>query len=138
MMSSTMNIEDQTVEIQAESDVAHAIFETQFISQSMGFRKVDQAMIATAVSELARNIFLHAGSGVISLRAIDEAGEQGIEVVAEDFGPGIKDIAQALGEGYSTGGTLGLGLPGAKRLTDEFIFDSNRTVGTRIVVRKWL
>lgn len=138
MISSTMDIEDQRIEIQAESDVAHAIFETQFISQSMGFRKIDQAMIATAVSELARNIFLHAGSGVIILRAIDDAGEKGIEAVAEDFGPGIKDIAKALGEGYSTGGTLGLGLPGAKRLADEFIFDSDRTVGTRIVVRKWL
>lgn len=136
-MSPITDSEQQCVEILAESDVAHAIFEAHHLSQAIGFSRTDQFMIATAVSELARNIFLHAGSGTITLSAIEAQGEQGIEVIAEDFGPGIKDIAQALGEGYSTGGTLGLGLPGAKRLTDEFIFDSERPVGTRIVVKKW-
>ncbi|WP_207308798.1 anti-sigma regulatory factor [Marinobacter caseinilyticus] len=133
-----MDNEEQRIEIAEEADIAHAIFEAHFLSKSIGFSNIDQFMIATAVSELARNIFLHAGSGVITLRPLERAGEQGIEVVAEDGGPGINDINQALGEGYSTKGTLGLGLPGAKRLTDEFVFDEKRLLGTQIVVRKWL
>ncbi|BES70119.1 anti-sigma regulatory factor [Marinobacter nanhaiticus D15-8W] len=126
------------VEINKENDVAHAVFEAHDLSSAMGFRRTDQFMIATSVSELARNASLHGGGGRITLRAVTENGRTGIEVIAEDTGSGIADIDKALQEGFSTIGTLGLGLPGVKRLMDEFCFDDQRKQGTRIVVRKWL
>lgn len=125
------------VEIKQENDVAHAVFQAHDLSAAMGFRRTDQFMIATSVSELARNASLHGGGGLLTLRAITVDGRNGIEVIAEDSGPGIPDIDKALQEGFSTIGTLGLGLPGVKRLMDEFSFDEQRKQGTRIVVRKW-
>lgn len=133
-----MNSTERSVVISAEVDVADAVFEAHVMSEGLGFGKTDRFMIATAVSELARNICLYAGSGAVILRTVSAKGKEGIEITAEDAGPGIQDITQALGEGYSTGGTLGLGLPGARRLMDEFVFDSERVVGVKIVVRKWL
>lgn len=132
-----MNSDERRVEVNAESDVAYAVFQAHDLTASAGFRKTDQFMVATSVSELARNIALHAGSGVITLRTITEKGRMGVEVVTEDEGPGINDINQALTEGYSTIGTLGLGLPGVKRLMDDFLFDAGCVSGTRIAVRKW-
>ena len=126
------------MEIKKENDVAHAVFEAHDLSAAMGFRRTDQFMIATSVSELARNASLHGGGGLMTLRAITLDGRTGIEVIAEDSGPGIPDLDKALEEGFSTIGTLGLGLPGVKRLMDELIFDDQREQGTRIVVRKWL
>ncbi len=132
-----MNSDERRIEINAESDVAHAVYQAHDLTASVGFRKTDQFMVATSVSELARNVALHAGSGVMTLRTITEEGRIGVEVVTEDEGPGISDINQALTEGYSTIGTLGLGLPGVKRLMDNFSFDAERVSGTRIAVRKW-
>lgn len=131
------NRDERRVEIKQENDVARAVFEAHDLSSAMGFRRTDQFMIATSVSELARNASLHGGGGLITLKPITEGERTGIEVIAEDLGAGISDIERALQEGFSTIGTLGLGLPGVKRLMDEFIFDQQRTQGTRIVVRKW-
>jgi len=108
------------------------------MAAASGFRAVDCAQIATAISELARNICLYAGSGRVSLRLVEDGGRRGIEVVAEDGGPGIKDIPLAMRDGYSTSNGLGLGLPGTKRLMDDFELQSTVGVGTVIRTRKWL
>ena len=94
-------------------------------------------MIATAISELARNIVQYAQHGEIVLSVV-EGSRPGIQIVARDQGPGIADLEQAMRDGYSTGGSLGLGLPGAKRLMDEFTIDSEVGKGTIVSVRKWL
>ena len=103
----------------------------------MGFGAIDQARIATAVSELARNIFLYAGTGTVTVRELDRSGRRGIEIMCEDQGPGISNIEVVMQDGYSTSRGMGMGLPGAKRLMDEFEIRSHEGIGTTIVCRKW-
>ncbi|MEN8711351.1 MAG: anti-sigma regulatory factor [Arenicellales bacterium] len=95
-------------------------------------------MVATAVSELARNIYLYAMKGEVTIRVLERETNKGIEIVAEDNGPGIADIGAAMKDHFSTSYGLGLGLPGVKRLMDEFGIDTKRGVGTKITVRKWV
>lgn len=94
--------------------------------------------IVTAASELARNVFLYAGAGMLRWRALNADGNSGIELVFADSGPGIADVEQALVPGYSTGRGLGMGLPGAKRLMDEMELQTALGQGTTVTVRKWL
>ncbi|MEW6096863.1 MAG: ATP-binding protein [bacterium] len=94
-------------------------------------------MIATAVYELAKNIFRYAKRGEIIIRRIKKGTKKGVEIIAQDNGPGIADIENAMKDHFSTGGGLGLGLPGVKRLMDEFVIDKERQRGTKITVRKW-
>ncbi len=126
------------ISINGDSDVARAILHANRISQTAQFETVDQSRIATAVSELARNILKYAGHGQIVLRQVRAQGGRGIEIVAGDQGPGIADKDRALSDHFSSGGTLGLGLPGVKRLMDEFSLESAAGSGTRVTVRKWL
>ena len=93
--------------------------------------------MATAISELARNIVSYAGQGEIVLRATQNSGSPGVTVIARDDGPGIPSIEQALRDGYSTSGSLGLGLPGVRRLVDEFEIASEVGRGTTVTIRKW-
>ncbi|MBV9508712.1 MAG: anti-sigma regulatory factor [Caulobacteraceae bacterium] len=102
-----------------------------------GFKGSDLTLIATAISEVARNIVVYAQRGEISLRLATGGGRQGIEVVATDEGPGIADLEQAMQDGFSTGRSLGLGLPGARRLMDEFEIASTVGKGTTVTMRKW-
>jgi len=95
------------------------------------------ALVATAVSELARNIVAYAGRGEMVLRLIEDEAEQGVEVIAVDAGPGIVDLELALQNGYSTSGGLGLGLPGVRRLMDHFHIVSEPRKGTSVTIRKW-
>jgi serine/threonine-protein kinase RsbT len=94
-------------------------------------------MVATAVSELARNILVYAGGGTIDLSLIDQNSHRGVLVVAQDEGPGIADIELAMQDGYSTSNGLGLGLPGSDRLMDEFDLVSEVGVGTTVTAKKW-
>lgn len=126
------------VPINAEEDVVIARSRGRDLAKEIGFGMVDQARIPTAISELARNILVHASHGVIRVRELDYETRRGIEVVAEDTGPGIENIDMALTEGFTTAGGLGLGLPGAKRLMDEMEIRTEIGVGTVVVVRKWL
>ena len=103
----------------------------------MGCSSIESTMIATAISEIARNIMSHAGRGEIVISAVAIDGRNAVEVVASDEGPGIADIERALQDGYSTGAGLGLGLPGAGRLMDHFEVRSEVGVGTTVVMRKW-
>jgi len=107
------------------------------LSREMGFGIVDQTRIATAISELARNIHQYAGKGIVTIFKL-EGERKGIQVVCEDDGPGIEDIELAMTDGYSTIKSLGLGLPGARRLMDEFQIESGPGKGTKVTITKWL
>lgn len=131
--------EDETcITIHSESDAIQACLFARRFATTAGFDTVAAYAIATCVSELAHNIVFHAnGRGTISCRRIAEGAEEtGMEVVADDEGPGIPDIDKALEDGFSTRGSLGCGLPGAKRLMDSMMVDSSNQ-GTHIVARKW-
>jgi serine/threonine-protein kinase RsbT len=127
------------VAVRSELDVAHVIGAvTQFCARH-GLPALLAAHVATAASELANNLWMHADrGGLISLALLDSAGGPGVELVAEDDGPGIADIAQAMTEGYSSAGSLGCGLPGVQRLMDELSVQSQPGGGTRVAARKWL
>jgi serine/threonine-protein kinase RsbT len=135
---SRMKNTEEKIEICQEVDVAQAAYEAMRLAELAGFNRTGQFMLATAASELARNIFEYANKGEITIRIIKRGAKKGIEIVAEDNGPGIDDIAAAMQDSFSTQMSLGLGLPGTKRLTDEFYIDAERRVGTKITVRKWV
>lgn len=107
-------------------------------ARSMGFGEIMTALIVTSVSELARNILVHANKGMVNFGAVSMGEKKGLEIVFDDKGPGIKDIARVLRGGYSTKGSLGIGLSGAKRMMDELKIESNPGKGTTIWIRKWL
>ncbi len=103
----------------------------------MGFSLVDQTKLVTAASELARNAVIHGGGGFARIETVFRNGRSGLRVTFQDSGPGIADIQQAMKDGFTTAGGLGLGLGGAKRLTDEFEIESRVGEGTRICVVRW-
>jgi serine/threonine-protein kinase RsbT len=123
--------------IRSEHDASRAVLESTLYSKEAGFADAPSQMIATAVSELVRNILKYAGTGEIRLRHVKRMGDRGIEIEAIDEGPGIADCEAALQDHYSSGGTLGLGLPAVKRMMDEFSLESNPGEGTRVTARKW-
>jgi serine/threonine-protein kinase RsbT len=126
------------VDVGHEFDVARVIGAVQHLCAAHGLPPVFAAHVATAASELANNLWMHADrGGHVSLEILARGTEAGVELVAEDDGPGIADPALALVEGYSTGGGLGCGLPGVQRLMDQFTIDSRLGCGTRVVARKW-
>lgn len=129
--------EDVHVELCDASDAAQAVYSARRLTAQIGFNEASQFLIATAVSELATNIVRYAGRGEVELRVLHEAGRCGIEVVASDQGPGIADMEKAMTEHFSSGDSLGLGLPSVKRIMDEFTIESKRGRGTTIVARKW-
>lgn len=125
------------VAINSDQDIVLARQKGRAKAIELGFSSGDATLIATAISELARNIVAYAGKGRITLKVVNGLNRQGISVVASDEGPGIPDIRQALRDGFSTSGSLGLGLPGVRRLMDEFEITSQPGRGTTVVVKKW-
>ncbi len=126
------------VPIKHEADIVTARQQGRALASQLGFSSIDQTFIATAISEVARNIIVHARSGEISLRTVQgNDGKPGIVIVARDEGPGIPDVVRAMQNGYSTINSLGLGLPGAKRMMDEFEIVSEVGKGTTIMMKKW-
>jgi serine/threonine-protein kinase RsbT len=123
--------------IRSEMDVRRVVLESTRYSQEAGFDETPSRMIATAASELARNVLKYAGSGEFWLRRVEGPAGAGIEIEVSDHGPGIADVDAAMSDHFSSGGTLGLGLPGVKRLMDEFSLDSTPGQGTRVRARKW-
>jgi serine/threonine-protein kinase RsbT len=103
----------------------------------LGFSLVDQTKIVTAASELARNTVTHGGGGTVTIELVHNGSRQGLRLTFEDRGPGIADVAQALRDGFSTAGGLGLGLSGAKRLANEFSITSEPGIGTVVMVTRW-
>ena len=125
------------VAINSDQDIVLARQKGRAKAIELGFSSGDATLIATAISELARNIVVYAGKGRITLKAVNGLNRQGISVVASDEGPGIPDVRQALRDGFSTSGSLGLGLPGGRRLMDEFEITSQPGRGTTVAVKKW-
>jgi serine/threonine-protein kinase RsbT len=125
------------VPIHSDQDIVVARLKGRLAATELGFSQVDATFIATAISELARNILSYARGGEISIKAIQNAERRGILITASDRGPGIPDVRQALRDGFSTSGSLGLGLPGVKRLMDEFEIASQLGQGTVVRVKKW-
>lgn len=130
--------EKSVVEIVTEWDIVAARQLGRKIAKEIGFNTVEQTRITTAISELARNIYLYAVSGEIMIEQIEEENRIGIRVIASDKGEGIADLRQVLEEGYSTSGGLGVGLPGVKRLMDYLEIQSDIGSGTVIRTEKWL
>lgn len=126
------------VKIINEWDIVAARQLGRGLAKKMGFGAVDQARITTAISELARNIYLYCEKGVIKVETVSSEDQIGILIIAEDKGPGIADIQKVLEDGYSTSGGLGAGLPGVKRLMDQFTIESEIGVGTVVKAIKWL
>lgn len=125
------------VKIAVESDIAIARRAVREVALQIGFGPTEVARIVTAASELSRNVHKYAGAGVMQWCAIGNGSLDGLELRFEDQGPGIADVNEALREGFTTGGGLGMGLPGAKRLMDEMEIQSAPGRGTKVVVRKW-
>jgi len=128
----------KTILVEKELDVARARQEGKRLALAAGFGPTAQACIATSISELATNLVFHAGGGTITLSPVEREGRQGLEILCVDSGPGIEDIGLAMQDGYSTAGGLGGGLPGVKRLVDEFEIHSRVGAGTRVAARMWL
>jgi serine/threonine-protein kinase RsbT len=125
------------VPIDHDVDIVAARRRARELATEIGFSGSDLTIIATAISEVARNIVVYANRGEIVLTAVQRGNRRGVLVVARDEGPGIPDIPRAMQDGFSTGKSLGLGLPGAKRLMDEFEISSEVGKGTTITMRKW-
>jgi serine/threonine-protein kinase RsbT len=126
------------VAIRSDEDIVAARLRVRELAQPLGFTLVEITMIATAISELARNIVMYAGRGEIELGAEETAnGRRAIVVIARDEGPGIHDVDAAMRVGYSTSGQLGIGLPGVRRLMDDFRLESAPGKGTVVTARKW-
>ena len=125
------------VAIQREADIVLARQAGRQLAAQLGFSSTDQTLIATAISEVARNIVVYANEGEIVLTRADEGGRVGIQVQAIDTGPGIDNKDLAMRDGYSTKNSLGLGLPGARRLMDDFYLDSEVGRGTTVTMKKW-
>jgi serine/threonine-protein kinase RsbT len=131
-------MEDEVrVPINADADLVAARAAGRAMAEQLGFPRPDPTLIATAISEVARNIVVHVGRGEIVLRPLQEADRYGLVVIASDEGPGIRDVEAALRDDYSGRGGLGLGLPGARRLMDDFEVVSCVETGTTVTMKKW-
>jgi serine/threonine-protein kinase RsbT len=126
------------VAVSSSSDIVTARQKGRSLALDLGFDGSDLTVIATAISEVARNIVDHAKQGEIIITTANNSIKHGIQIVARDDGPGIADIAQAMQYGYSTRKGLGVGLPGARWLMDEFDIDSKVGKGTTVTMKKWL
>ena len=133
-----MDMNQIRIPIRNETGIAWSVMEARKLAMAMGFGENICQMVATAVSELANNIVKYAGHGEFSMARIAVQNRVGMEVTAWDRGPGIEDIPKAMADHYSTGDTLGLGLPGVKRMMDEFELASEPGKKTTVTVRKWL
>ena len=126
------------VVIEREGDIVSARQQGRTLAAVTGFSTTDQTMIALAISEIARNIITYAQRGQVIISRLDDGVRRGILVVARDDGPGIPNIELAMRDGYSTGKSLGVGLPGSKRVMDEFELVSAPGAGTTVTMKKWL
>jgi serine/threonine-protein kinase RsbT len=126
-----------TLRIASEADIASAMRAARSLAEEVGLSVVEAQHVATAVSEIATNVWRYAEPGEVVLEALEREGRRGVRVVVSDRGPGIADVAAALSDGVSTGGSLGVGLPGARRLMDEFDLRSTVGAGTVVEMEKW-
>jgi serine/threonine-protein kinase RsbT len=128
----------RAIPIVRDTDVLTARLEARALASRVGFTGTDLVLIASAVSEVARNIVSYAGPGEVVLSVVQNRSRIGLQVIARDQGPGIADLSRAMEKGFSTSRSLGLGLPGSKRFMDEFLLESTPGRGTTVTMRKWL
>jgi serine/threonine-protein kinase RsbT len=132
-------IRNETSKIQGSEDIVRLRQRVREVMKNEGFSLVDQTKMVTAASELARNALVYGGGGDVIMEVLkNDAARTGLRLLFEDHGPGIADIDQALKDGFTTGGGLGLGLGGSKRLVNEFLIDSSPGAGTRITITRWM
>jgi len=127
----------ETLNIALEEDIVRVRQGTRKLAIECGFSLVDQTKMVTAASELARNTFVFGGGGKVTMEILQDGGRAGLRLTFEDQGPGIEDIEQAMSDGYTSGGGLGLGLGGSKRLVNEFEIRSKAGEGTKVVITRW-
>lgn len=125
------------IAINADADLVAARAEGRAMAERLGFPRPDPTLIATAISEVARNIVVHVGRGEIVLKPVEDRDRYGLVVIASDDGAGIRDVEAALRDDFSGRGGLGLGLPGARRLMDDFAVESDADTGTTVTMSKW-
>jgi serine/threonine-protein kinase RsbT len=130
-------LNDETMPLRSNEDVVRARQVTRKFAIDLGFSLVEQTKIVTAASELARNTVIHGGGGTLLIESVNHDARRGLRLKFEDRGPGIRNVDQALRDGYTTGSGLGLGLGGSKRLANEFEIHSEPGKGTRIVFTRW-
>ena len=136
-MAPLVRLTEVQIPIVSEADIVIALQQGRDMARRVGFSGFDLTVISTAISEVARNIVEYALPGKIRISTIEQDGKRGIEVVAQDEGPGIPNVVLAMQNGYSSGGGLGLGLPGSRRLMDEFEIKSWKGKGTIVTMKKW-
>ena len=127
----------ETMPLRNSDDVVRVRQAVRARAVGAGFSLVDQTKIVTAASELARNVVVYGGGGTVRLESLNDGARRGLRLVFEDQGPGIPDIGEALRDGFTTGGGLGLGLGGARRLVNDFDIDSRPGSGTRVTITRW-
>jgi serine/threonine-protein kinase RsbT len=132
----TVLLSDQRA-VQTAEDVVAVRQAVRQRAVELGFNLVDQTKIVTAASELARNTLQYGGGGTVTIEALEQLGRRGIRLTFADEGPGIPDIELAMKDGYTTAGGLGLGLSGARRLSNDFHIDSRPGAGTRVTITRW-
>jgi serine/threonine-protein kinase RsbT len=132
-----LNGDEDKVAIVREEDIILARQHGRKLAEQIGVGGADLTLVATAISEVARNILKYAGKGEVRFSLVEKSGKRGVVVVAHDEGPGIADVKLAMQDGFSTGNSLGLGLPGARRLMDEFHIESALGKGTTVTMTKW-
>ena len=128
---------DEKLPVRSSHDIVVVRQVVRSWAVEIGFNLVEQTKIVTAASELARNTIDHGGGGTVRLQSLRDGGRAGLRLTFEDKGPGIPDLDQALKDGYTTGGGLGLGLSGARRLSNEFNIESRHGEGTRVTITRW-
>ena len=128
---------NESLPVQSEQDVVAARQAIRKAAQQIGFSIVDQTKIVTATSELARNALVYGGGGLLTWETVVNNGKQGLQLTVSDEGPGIEDLTLAMKDGWTSGGGLGLGLPGTKRLVNDFKITSERGIGTTVIVTRW-
>jgi serine/threonine-protein kinase RsbT len=138
MIKATMQLEaDDTMPLRSSDDVVRVRQAVRTRAVAAGFSLVDQTKIVTAASEIGRNTVDYGGGGTLRIEVLRDGARRGVRLTFADKGPGIADMAQALKDGYSTGGGLGLGLSGAKRLSNEFDIKSTAGQGTTVTLARW-
>ena len=127
----------ETLDIRSSADVVSVRQAARALAERVGFSLVDQTKLVTAASELARNTIDYGGGGSVRLELVENGVRRGVRLTFEDQGPGIADLALALKDGYTSGGGLGLGLGGARRLVNDFNIESSPGAGTRVTIARW-
>jgi serine/threonine-protein kinase RsbT len=132
-----MTEQEVRMDVASDADIVPARARGRALAGELGFSRTDATLVATAISEIARNIVVHAGRGEIELKPVYEPDRRGVIVVARDEGPGIRDVDEAMREGFGTKGGLGLGLPGIRRIMDEFDIQTTPHRGTTVTMHMW-